>query len=84
MSRDNANPLVHATQMGCVVRKQFNQAQDRWEVAIGVKNQQEAVVLGFSYKEMEAMLKAIYAVMDTFTEHEKRVGFADRIITTRK
>lgn len=77
MSNDIRQQLVPAYQMGCIVRKQFNQAQDRWEVAIGVRNGEQEVILAFSYWEMQSMLKALYGVMDTFNDAEKRVGFAD-------
>lgn len=70
--------LAPAFQMGTVVRKQFNQVQDRWEVAIGVRNSEQEVILAFSYTEMEVLIRTVIGILDGFTPEQKRTGFADR------
>lgn len=77
---DEAANLLPQFQMGTVVRKQFNQAQDRWEIAIGVRNSQQEVILAYSYTEMEVLIRTVIGILDTFTPEQRRTGFADRIM----
>ena len=62
-------------QMGIVLRKVYDKTADRWQIQFGVRNSEHEIILGFTYQEMEQVQRALYSVMDSFTEAEKRRGF---------
>jgi hypothetical protein len=59
-------------QLGMIVRKIYNASTNRWEIAFGVRDGKQEIMLGFTFSECEQLVRTMIGVMDTFTPEQKR------------